>query len=107
MYFLAFLKEKERFSLNQLPLDLQVEVLKREQKKALKEAYDGAKEFRQRKSLHARINMKLESYFAYRDKHIQGLKRLSYLYAYLIENLQEFDKEGNNVTYNDFPNLQA
>jgi hypothetical protein len=103
--YLIFLKEKERFHLFQLDMITQKRVLKEERIKFSREIL---------KSYRDKEGLSLNAYITNLKPRRKGeVKRMNdllckiktddrYLINYIMQNLQEYDENGVNVTYSGF-----
>lgn len=102
-----WLKAAKRFSLLDFPLEVQVEILEREKKRAKRSRLSAMRK-REGKSLNAYLTtyrpIRVGEFYR-ANKFLKNLDRLPYLFAYVVENLQEYDEAGNNVTCTNLPEL--
>ena len=99
-YYVEQLKSKNRFALHQLPVELALDVIIRERAKTLEDYDREIKNKKESMTLDQRINC--PHYWTFIKNNVRSKLKLScdrYVVSFLIENLQEFSADGQNVTY--------
>lgn len=99
-YYIEQLKSKDRYALHQLPVELVMEIIIRERAKTSDDYSREIKKKKESMTLDQRINC--PHYWTFIKNNVQSKSKLScdrYMVSFLIENLQEFSADGQNVTY--------